>query len=317
MFIPPSFGRAYEEERSIVEPLREYASTRLRIIAADNSWLFDDRIKSAESVLSKLETGRTSLRDMHDLYAAMLVVPTQTHIKDASDAVLSSFNGSMRPVRTIEASSFVYDDLHIIATLRGKISPRAVPHPAVLDRPFEIQVHTGVQYAWWRATHDHIYKGSSPSGRSWGARRASGQARASLELIDGVLANFEGAARLQKATRQEEEPGDHAQGWLALWPRARRPADEVRFASISAAIIRASEVDLDAISERFSQGDLEQFISIPDVTPIQVVLIACHLVGGDAIFSPLVSKQRLLITDELVGAYPAFEGIPKAQRVAF
>lgn len=34
----------------------------------------------------------------------------------------------------------------ITAMLSGKISPPAVP-PAILDRQFEIQIHTGVQYA--------------------------------------------------------------------------------------------------------------------------------------------------------------------------
>ncbi|WP_277209173.1 hypothetical protein [Isoptericola croceus] len=317
MRIPDSVTRAYEEELALVEPLRNHASTRLRILAADNAWLFDDRIKSAESALSKLETGRACLRDMNDLYAAMLVVPTQKHVKSASEAVLKSFTAQIRPARPMEASSFVYDDMHIIATLRGKVSPRAVPHPAVLDRPFEIQIHTGAQYAWWRATHDDIYKGSSPAGRSWAAKRASGQARASLELVDGVLADFEAAARLQKTTMPlDDDPGESVRGWLQHWPRRRRPADEVRFASTATAIAAAAAVDADAITERFSAGDLATFVAAPNLTPIQVILIACHLIGGTTIFPNLATtQQRVLITDELLGAYPALGALPSAQRV--
>jgi len=315
--IPESVTRAYEEELALVEPLRRHASTRLRILAADNSWLFDDRIKSVESALSKLETGRSSLPEMNDLYAAMLVVPTQKHVAPASDAILRSFSGQIRPARPVEASSFVYDDIHIIATLRGKISPRAVPHPAVLDRPFEIQIHTGVQYAWWRATHDDIYKGSSPVGRSWAAKRASGQARASLELVDGVLADFEAAARLQKTmSSYDDEAGEGVRAWLQYWPRSRRPADEIRFASTAAAIAVAAGVDQDSITQKLAVGDLEPFIAAAELTPIQVVLIACHLIAGRAMFPNLAAaQQRVLITGELLAAYPALSALPYEQRV--
>lgn len=316
MRIPDSVTRAYEEELALVEPLRTHASNRLRILAADNSWLFDDRIKPAESALSKLETGRASLRDMHDLYAAMIVVPTQKHVKPASEAVLRSFTGQVRPARTLEASSFVYDDVHIIAMLRGKISPRAVPHPAILDRPFEIQIHTGAQYAWWRATHDDLYKGSSAAGRSWAAKRASGQARASLELIDGVLADFEAAAQLQRNARQDEDPGEPVREWLQHWQPRNRPADEVRFVSTATAIALAAGVDTDAITQRLAAGDLAQFIAAPDLTPVQVILIACHRIGGSTIFPRLAAaKQRVLVTDELILAYPAFSDLPAEQCV--
>lgn len=317
MRIPDTVNIAYEEELALVEPLRHHASRRLRILAADNSWLFDDRVKSIESALSKLETGRSSLRDMHDLYAAMIVVPTQKHVDAASEAILRSFSGQVRPARLVEASSFVYDDLHITARLRGKISPRAVPHPAVLDRAFEIQIHTGVQYAWWRATHDDIYKGSSAAGRSWAAKRASGQARASLELVDGVMADFEAAARLQKSMGSyDDDAGESVRAWLRLWPRSRRPADEIRFSATAVAVTSAAGVDRGLITQKLAAGDLSEFLTNPELTPIQVILVACHLIAGSSIFSNFaIARQRVLVTGELLAAYPAFNALPDAQRV--
>lgn len=318
MRIPDTVTRAYEAELALIEPLRRLAGNRLRILSADNSWLFDDRVKSLESALSKLETGRSSLREMNDLYAAMVVVPTQKHVNAASEAILTSFSGQVRPTRHLEASSFVYDDTHIIATLRGKVSPRAVPHPAVLDRPFEIQIHTGVQYAWWRATHDDIYKGSSPAGRSWAARRASGQARASLELVDGVMADFEGAAQLQKALRpNDDDAGEDVRSWLQLWPRSRRPADEVRFASTAVELTTTVAVARDLVTQKLATDDMSVFIANPEITPIQVVLIACHQVAGSSMFVKLASAQRrVLITAELVAAYPGLSALPSDQRVS-
>lgn len=311
MQVPESIARAYEEELAVVAALRVHASSRLRIIAANNSWLFDDRVKAPESALSKLEMGRVSLREMNDLYAAMLVVPTQKHVAAATDAVLTSFSGEVRPARLTDASSFVYDDIHVIAKLRGRISPLAVPHVSVLDRQFEIQIHTGVQYAWWRATHDDIYKGSSSAGRSWAAKRASGQARASLELIDGVLADFEGAAHLQKAPLSEVDPAEVAREWLRYWSASRRPTDEVRFASTSWAIATAAEIHPDQITQQFVSGALDAYVGRADITPIQVVTIACHLIDGDEIYPRLLAaERRVLVTSELVTAYPPFGDAP-------
>lgn len=317
MRIPDSVALAYDDELVLVEELRTIASNRLRIVAANNGWLFDDRIKSAESALSKLETGRTSLREMHDLYAAMLVVPTQKHVKAAIDAVLSSFNGKRRLAAALDASSFVYDDVHILASLRGKISPRAVSHPVILDRMFEIQIHTGVQYAWWRATHDELYKGSGPASRSWGAKRASGQARASLELLDGVLADFEAAARLQMDGAQQDDPGDELRSWLHHWPRSRRPEDEVRFVSTASTFVRLAAVQTSEITVLLESGDLAAYVRAPEITPIQVVLIACHRLGGDSIFTAFAQAgQRLLLTSEVLAVYPGFDQVGTDRRVS-
>jgi hypothetical protein len=316
MHIPESVTRAYEEELALIEPLRERAGSRLRIISADNGWLFDDRIKSPESCLSKLEAGHASLRSMHDFYAAMVVVPTQRHVDAASSAVLAAFDGQVKPARTDNPSSFVYDDLHIIASLRGKVSPRAVPHPAVLDRQFEIQIHSGVQYAWWRATHDGLYKGRDPSRRSWAASRASGQARASLELVDGVLADFETAAKLQKNISRTTDQAEAAAAWLDAWPARRRPTDGVRFATTVSTIADAAEIAPDDIASLLENGSMDQYLSNPNITPVQAIIIACHLVGGNAIFQKLSDSRRLLlITEELVLSYSPFDAIPAALRV--
>jgi hypothetical protein len=48
------------------------------------------------------------------------------------------------------------------------------------------------------------------------------------------------------------------------------------------------------------------------ITPIQTMIISCHILGGDAIFQKLLAERRhLLITDELVALYPAIHGAPR------
>lgn len=317
MNIPESVIRAYETEMTLIEPVRHFASSRLRLLANNNSWLFDDRVKSIESALSKMEADGKPLSDIHDLYAAMIVVPTHNHVESAVKAVVGAFSAEVRPRRSSDASSFVYDDIHIIASLRDKVSPRVVPHPSCLDRRFEIQIHTGVQYAWWRATHDSLYKGSSETGRSWAAKRASGQARAALELIDGVMADFETAASLQTITHSVQDPGESVRSWLFLWPKRSRPADELRFTDTVVEACKIAGIELGEVEKALFSGSVDDLIANVELTPIQIVLIVCHKIRGDALFGSLKqSGRKVLITEEMVHSYPPFGALPAHHRAA-
>lgn len=149
MRVPESIGFAYDEAIAVVEPLAAVAGTRLRVMCAQNGWLFDDRIKSAESCLSKLESGGSPLSELHDLYATMVVVPTQVEIELAIDKILGLFDGTLKVRAFSGPENFAYDDVHVIARLCGKVSPRSVPNDAVLKRYFEIQVRTGSSPNAW------------------------------------------------------------------------------------------------------------------------------------------------------------------------
>jgi ppGpp synthetase/RelA/SpoT-type nucleotidyltranferase len=317
MIIPESVQMAYERELEVITPLRGNASSRLRLVAADNDWLFDDRVKSAESVLSKLDSGYPALSSMHDFYAAMLVVPTQKDIGKAVNAVQRSLNARVKPSKLSDVSSFAYDDVHMIAKLRGKVSPAAVTHAVVLDREFEVQIHTGVQYAWWRATHDSLYKDTGSSGATWEAKRASGQARAALEMIDGILSDFHAAGRLQPMRPMPSGDVPVALGWADYWSKRQRPDDRIRFSGSALAIIGACGIDPADVSGLLAAGALQSYVDDKALTPVQVILIACHILGGDAIFAALASiEHKVLVTSELVSAYAACDAVAVEDRVS-
>lgn len=311
MKIPESFALAYDEQLAVIQPLQELASTRLRLLAVDSGWLFDDRIKTPESCLSKIETGKVQLSHMQDMYAAMIVVPTQGEIELARTEILKLFAGRAKATKTDEVTSFVYDDLHIIASLQGMISPVAVPHRSVLEREFEIQIHTGVQYAWWGATHDYFYKGKLLGVGSRAADRASRQAFAVLELVDGVMANFTAAAGLQHDKWQnpiEDAPFE----LLNRWPTRSRPKDEVRFAQTVRGLCADVAVNLCDVDEIFDGEVLRSLLGNSGVTPIQCVAVACHIAAGEEFFVRLgAAGRRVLVTQELLESYPPFVGMPE------
>lgn len=311
MIVPSDVECAYNEERAIVDVLRDVAGTRLRLLASREGWLFDDRIKSVESVLSKLENGTSSMRDIHDFYGAMIVVPTQKHVKSAAASVCASFAARIKDRGLPNPGEFAYDDQHLIAKLRGVVSPCAVSHPSILDREFEIQIHTGVQYAWWRATHDELYKGRAVLGTSWTARRASTQARAALELVDGVLSDFERAGSLQLRVLEDPPPADGIQDWVVSLSIKRRPEDEIRCTETIRSIADDGGVDRTALGEMLSSNPMQSFVASPKITPVQCAIIAMHKLSGDQLFQALKGRHRkVLITGDLLAAYPEMNSLP-------
>lgn len=103
---------------------------------------------------------------------------------------------------------------------------------------------------------------------------------------------------------------------MLRWPVARRPKDGIRFAATVSGIAGAAEIDLYEIASLLDRGDLDPYLSDPRITAVQVIIVSCHIIGGDAIFQKLIKAQRqLLITDELTAVYPAIESAPLDLRV--
>ena len=161
MIIPGSVAEAYEHQQAILEDVSKFAGGWLRELCQSSKWLYDERLKEPESAVAKLEAGgSSSLAEMDDLWAATVIVPTLAEVPAATAGILALFTGQQKPRRSWDARSFPYDDVHVIATLGSKVAP-SVAGPEVRGRRFEVQVHTGLQYAWWRATHATLYKGGT------------------------------------------------------------------------------------------------------------------------------------------------------------
>jgi hypothetical protein len=315
MIIPDSCAAAYEREQTTALALKEWAETRLRVICAREHWLFDDRLKSAESAIQKVETGLVaSLADLEDIYAAMVVVPTHRYIAEAVRVISESFEGAVKPQRTADPLSFPYDDVHFRARLGAHVAPAAVPE-IVRNRWFEVQVKTGLQYAWWRATHDSIYKGAV---REWAPQRVASQARASLELLDGILADIPRSAELQTVHDPlGAPPQSPSAAWLQLWRAADRPEDVARFCQTVDALLVVSGTDPGIVGEYLESDEARPLVGTRTLTPLQAVVVAIARLSGIAWVGGMAADgRRLVVTAEMIEHEPELANVEGAHRVA-
>jgi len=316
MLVPESFRSAYALELEIVEAVAEHARAKLRPLSRTKTWLFDERIKSVESAFSKLEAGGPSLSSLHDFYAATIVVPTQDELAEAIEALSHIFSGSVKPSRTRTPNDFRYDDLHFIATLEDKVSSAIVAEP-VRKRPFEIQVRTSLEYAWWRATHDQIYKSAEDDAHGWAVMRASSQAKASLELLDSVLANLGDYGKLQRpvAGVDPELPHD-ARAFISVWPDEARPHDLYRFAGMFDALLAATATSPATVLAAVATPALRLLVDESSLPAGQVLLAALADIHGEALITTLSDASvKIFISEELMRERPLFASFTEDGRL--
>ena len=313
MRVSLSVEEAYEAAYEVAEELQATAGTRLRILCDQRSWLFDDRIKSLESCLSKLDAGSGPLGEVVDLYAATVVVPTQDELDIATTAVLSRLTGYLKPTRILAAETFAYDDIHVIARLDGVVSPRSVSG-AALKKEFEVQVRTGLQYAWWRATHDQIYKSPDPRAHGWEMQRSSGQAKASLELLDGVISDLAGASDLQRPAPTPMTYREEPRKWLDLWPKQEWPTDLHRYTMTVNSLLAAVNARHEDVEGEMRAAAFADVISSPFISPVQAVVLALWEMVEEGLSGGLLAhKMRVLVTPEMESLRPALTLDPQVR----
>jgi ppGpp synthetase/RelA/SpoT-type nucleotidyltranferase len=312
MRVANSVAEAYDASLQVAKELQKTAGTRLRILCDLNSWLFDDRIKSLESCVSKLDAGSGPLSDVIDLYAATVIVPTQDELDVAMSHVLARVGGTVKPPRSVTAETFLYDDIHVIAKLDRIVSPRSLS-PAALTRSFEVQVRTGLQYAWWRATHDQIYKSADPAAHAWPMQRSSGQAKASLELLDGVLSDLATASDLQRPSPTPSGYQAEPRKWLDLWPRSEWPTDIHRYTTSVNRLLEAVNARHEDVESELRAADFNDVVGSRDISPVQAVVIALWEMLDSHLSDALVaSSLRVLVTPEMVALRPSLNLAPEA-----
>lgn len=310
---PTSFALAYLPHRALGEKLEQLAGPRLQLEVCDeNEWLFTDRVKKEESALAKLELGPVkSLSDMADIYATTIVVPTKAEVPGAVAAVRRVFpDAQVVERRRPPAETFVYDDTHMYVSLG---SHAAGLEPAIGERKFEVQIKSGLQYAWWRATHDVLYKGAE---RSWQLSRVAGQVRAALELLDTQLGDLRGSAELAgplPANNADEEFATIA-GWLSRWEEERRPTDISRFVRSVRDVLRAGQLPANTIEALLDDAPGSVLVANPEVTPFQAVLGSAITEKGAALVNRLRGERYVLVSEELIEAAPATAEVAEARR---
>ncbi len=309
---PPSFAFAYLPQRRLGEELERIAGTRLRtVICKPQGWLFTDRVKTEESALAKLQLSPVAgLGEMHDIYAATVVVPTKGQIEEA----VTALREHMADVEVVERrrprpEEFLYDDVHLLVRLGDLAAGLA---PALKTRQFEVQIKTGLQFAWWRATHDVLYKGERPS---YQLTRVGSQLRATLELIDAQLASLRAAAELQ-GDDPDQTDADYttATGWLTRWDQEARPEDKTTFVACVNRLARAAGRDVGGMEHLLDSDVGRRLTEDPEVTPFQALLGAAVAEEGAAVVDRIQGRRFVLITPELQTACPAVSEVRDSRR---
>lgn len=189
-----SVRQSFDSQRRVADLLKTEFDRLLE--RRPREWHVTSRVKSFDSFVEKLQTGRFHDQDhMEDFFAATVVVPNRSALVGAEGwlsevLVVDSRRPSAGPTR-ISASDFRFDDLRLYGTLRP--AP-GLPRGPIHEMLFEVQVKTFLQHAWGVATHDTVYKTDRSS---WTRNRMAYQIRALLEHAEAAadaIAAYESAA---------------------------------------------------------------------------------------------------------------------------
>lgn len=264
MHIPPYVAEVYGELQPIASSLKAQVDRFMG--RRPQNWHYISRVKSEESFLQKLETGRVhDLRLMEDFFACSLIVPAGSMVNDALDFVQRFFSIERRRPEVGKTSKspsdFRFDDLRLYGRLQA---PEDLPSGPIHGMLFEIQIKTLLTHAWGVATHDTVYKSVKTS---WARDRIAYQLRAILEhvelAVNGVDA-LEGSGAGLPEGETDERLNRYVDFIQESWPRDFAPPD-----------LRRAAVSVDDLADKFRVDPdtlIEAFISAfdPEVVPIGI-----------------------------------------------
>jgi ppGpp synthetase/RelA/SpoT-type nucleotidyltranferase len=316
------FNDAFLSWRERYARLKVECESRLDPIAKQHDGFFVDRVKSRDSVFSKVESGQFSrpFEQITDLYGATIAVPTLQDVDTVCAEVLESgfTEVSRKTARGNAPKEFIYDDLHLVLLIEDS---GLLADKAVLGLQFELQIKSMLQFAWTKVTHDTVYKGDDIS---WTSDRFAAEAKASLELLDSLFTNVPTTSALHLAKENAEYSDKKAildllrERWPARsLPRVLRRAaftiDEYRLAA--AWTVETTQTVL-------REPAIENFLGAESLTPVQGFLaILCTKLDAaqrSAFFDAVRARQALFhVTDEMELLAPELKEIPADLRVVF
>jgi ppGpp synthetase/RelA/SpoT-type nucleotidyltranferase len=185
MIIPQAINQFYVNTLPLVEKTQVRVSDIIKHFCSQNGYLFEDRIKSPESVTEKIETGRyATWSGIDDLYACTIVI----NIISEEDSVISFLEDKFEKIKMIrrgEANkspdTFRFDSTRFIGKLK---QPTGLEFETVM---FEVQVKTVFDFAWAKTTHALAYKSEK---LSWQRLRLAAQLKAAVEQLDMLILGF-------------------------------------------------------------------------------------------------------------------------------
>lgn len=315
MKIPPSFVQSYAEMRRVLQRLEAVVRPRAQVIAHRYEGSYTGRIKTAQSTLIKAECRGYALpfREMNDLFACTITVPTLPSIEDVRKDIVDTFQIVEERQRALKPEEFVYSDLNLSARIRPDYWNRDEEY---LDLVFEIQVKTLLQQAWSVATHDIVYKGKK---RVWGLVRISSQLRALLEMADSVLADLEAAADILQGPIEYPEYmriNELVSFLQTYWEDERLPDARLRAATVVDLYLGFAGLTLNDLVTLVERPQYRQYATARSLTPTEAVFIILFLEAWDKMADSL-GEHRVLVTPEMLDLCPDLAAVPDAHRMSF
>lgn len=318
MLVPASILQKHRYERPYLDVLAQ----RVRDVVAGycdrQGYAYAGRIKSSESLVEKIETGRyAKWSDLDDLFACTIVIPTLSDeagvLKFLRQAFIEDRLRS-RGSTLKDPAVFRFDTTRFI----GRLGPGEIErNPVLAAMKFEVQVRTAFEHAWSVTTHALTYKASRVS---WRYQRLAAQLRSAIEQLDQVVSGFEGAAEF---IAEQEWPSIRAhqeiQGRFQQHVQAGRVPQEVapeswtrfcdnlyRIISSSAesgpgAAVRPRIIDtaLDAIDSEIARSSGARF-----PRSISLLQFSLGALAKRRILTSALQKYVPLLTDELLDLFP-------------
>lgn len=321
MTVSIEFQNAFVLRRDLYERLQRACKGLLQAIADEHHGLFDDRLKSEDSMFSKVESGlhKDPFQEVNDIYAATIAVSTVLEVDKVCERVLADFIEIDRSTaRTNRPAEFVYDDLHLVLSLRDT---NLLTDKAILGLRFELQIKSMLQFAWTMATHDTVYKGNEIS---WANDRLAAEVKAALELLDYLFADVGRAAALHPEKENEQYAGRRA-----LLRVIRERCDEASLPpDLKRCVVTLEDFRIlarwtvDEVVNAFKSPAHDGLVSSSTLTPVQMFLAMLLLGMGDddkaAFFESVRDSPRAKafhVTAELQRLAPIVNEIPSDLRV--
>lgn len=192
MTYPSVLERKYNEYRPFIEETAKRVKETLLNFCDSKGYALTSRIKTAESIAEKIETGRfKKWSDLDDLFACTIIVPSLSHETEVIDFCKETFqvvHHIKRGQNKKDPSTFRFDSCRMRARLKSSAYIEESSILSVYKVNFEIQVKSAFEHAWSVSTHDIVYKSSDVS---WNKLRLAAQLKATVEQMDMLILAFE------------------------------------------------------------------------------------------------------------------------------
>lgn len=314
---PNSLKSKYDKVYPSLKSIKGGVASIISEYCEGNHFAVVSRIKSLESLVDKIETGRfKSFEEIDDIVGFMIIVPTLNDISGTIEYLNNSFEKVSLKKRggTFKSpNQFRFDSTRFIAKLKNQ--DKSNPERVEFNLSFEIQIRTAFEYAWSIATHDLTYKTDN---LSWKRLRLTNQIKASVEQLDMLISGFENIN--EHITESKDQILSIQIAITDLFiskfesneiPDVIRPQNLNRFSESVIKLMHHSKRVTSNDYRRIRKAILKLITEILDILkkksyPLSITLYQ-SILGELIILEPNIfdnSKLNLFITDDVLTFYP-------------